>query len=718
MKDKSWLAAYALGDVTPINSDPTFAIFTASNSKRHNPSYHTLRIPNRLESDPLCLAIVAYCKSEPFLSQASITRKGKYQCFIKLFNFLDEKFGEEGECDLTALHPDWTSYLKKRKVSIQGDVATVNTALKWYLATEKGNKRATMAHARVNATQKRVPKISRQSSATRKALSELSKLEYDDQTLVKSLRMFCVVMLKILREQRSYLLSNAEVKEARANINKLTGATAKQVRHGYIRSVKADVVEAFIRPLWNAISSSDNPLLIERLLLNCPLSRRLIQNSKGTFTLEEQKELMKLHLTRNGFLRRDRNYLLHKAKKGKVVSSASFDRCSYESLDKPIQAEKVLISWLLASERIQLSGQIELKVGDYYISGETGSWDFGKNRSTATEYTSQMYSKGSAVHNAYKEYIALASTDNEIKSLAGVNPQPTQLRLTFERCSHLDPILSVALKGSYLRSWLLKKYPITKPFIELITDICTQNDIWYLEKDKGQTKGSTELALRSLGLSYVAQSVAIINDKRGVREKQSAYEMFSQSEVNAALNAHTSDVRQNIYINRSEALTRINERKWFSEIVSEEMIKDAQNLIAVLSNSKTKVVSLSEARNVLGLKGFQKESEDMVAFSELLKECEKHETEVGCFGDIKTGSEKLIVELPITAALMLSYQAEIKKKLQEQIVISNRQKAYYLSRYIYIDGILNSFEPHTVKAGIELMKCFDIPAPPIFVEKL
>ncbi|MBF4270307.1 hypothetical protein EAY71_25945, partial [Vibrio anguillarum] len=79
------------------------------------------------------------------------------------------------------------------------------------------------------------------------------------------------------------------------------------------------------------------------------------------------------------------DYFYKVAKKRNIVSAAKLSNLSYESLSQPTKVEEVLISLLLASERIQPSGQFELSIDNYYITGDSGSWDFSKKRSIAKE---------------------------------------------------------------------------------------------------------------------------------------------------------------------------------------------------------------------------------------------------------------------------------------------------------------------------------------------
>ncbi|MEL7457542.1 MAG: hypothetical protein AAGJ72_13455, partial [Pseudomonadota bacterium] len=106
--------------------------------------------------------------------------------------------------------------MKTRKKNVSSEVSSVNTALKWYIRNKRANKEYI---TRINSIQKRIPRISRDQSNPRLSLSSISELEYDDSTLIKSLRMFCVVMLRKLREQRTYLLSVPQVRNALSKIH-------------------------------------------------------------------------------------------------------------------------------------------------------------------------------------------------------------------------------------------------------------------------------------------------------------------------------------------------------------------------------------------------------------------------------------------------------------------------------------------------------------------
>ena len=294
----------------------------------------------------------------------------------------------------------------------------------------------------------------------------------------------------------------------------------------------------------------------------------------------------------------------------------------------------------------------------------------------------------------------------------GRSLQTTQLRLTFKKGSQNDPFLSVAIKGSYLRNWLLNTHPETRPFIDLLTNICEHNDPLY------NSYGESMQGMKSISLSHVAQSVAISSRRRNIRRKQNAYEKYGRSVVDATLDAHTQAVKQNIYINRSETITRINERKWFSEIVSEEMVTDALNIMATLSSAVSKVMSLSDARLILGLKGLKTDSDELSMLSDFIEESSEADCKIGYFGDVTLGSQKIIVEIPIIAALILSYQSALESEFKNGRIYSNRRRTYLLYRYLYIEEILNKFEPSVIEQGNILRNKFDFPSPPIFSEDL
>lgn len=716
-QNNNWLSGYAPAEIAPLNSDPTsvqISVLSKHTRKKDRVTIiETLTVPSTLINDPLCLALIAYCKSECFFNLSPATRKNKFTFFNGLFSFLDKSYGEQHICDVTAIHPDYINYIKNKKRHISDNVASVNVALKWYINQKNQNSEHI---ARVKAIQARIPKISRDRGKPTQALSELvESIEYDDATLIKSLREFSVVMLKIMGEQRDYLLSFPEIIEAKSSLPYLSEEIRSLIKRGTINSkkVSSELTQKYFKPIWDAISCSNDGLLIERMLLNCSYTRSHIQNREEPMLLDEQKELLKQHLKRDGSLRSScSDYCNIAAKKRDIVSVAKFSNLSYESLSKPTKVEEVLISLLLASERIQLSGQFELSIDDYYITGDTGSWDFSKNRSIAKEHPSRVYTINSLVHHTYLKYIQLCLSANSQTLSIGRALQTTQTRLTYRHGAEYDPYLSVTLKGSYLRNWLLKKHPTTKPFIDLLTNICEQNDLLY------NSYGKHNGGMKSIGLSFVAQSVAINFRRRNLHKKEDAYERYGQNIVNAALDAHTPEIKKNIYINRSETITRINERKWFSETVSEEMVKDALNIKAALSTSETKVMSLSEVRELLGLKRVTPNLDEMSNLGDFLDECAETGHGTGYFSEVTLDSKKIVVELPITAALMLSYLHALEKEFKKDTYISNRRKTYMLSRYIYIDETLNKFEPTVIDQGKKLLEQFEIPSPPFFMERL
>ncbi|EMK6581475.1 hypothetical protein V9K46_002269 [Vibrio parahaemolyticus] len=716
-QNKNWLSDYAPAEITQLNSDPTtvqISVLSTHNRRVDQVArFENLTIPSSLITDPLCLSIIAYCKSKDFLSQSPHTRKGKYDIFSNLFMFLDKRYGHQHISDVTAIHPDYTNYRKSKGRSISHYIASINVALKWYTKQDNINLENI---ARVKATQARIPRISRDTGKPKPALSELIEpIEYDDATLIKSLREFSVVMLKILREQRDYLLSIPEIIEAKSSLPNLSDEVRSLIERGINNSHKVSFAlrRKYFNPLWKAISYSNDGILIERMLLNCSYTRSYIQNRVEPMTLEEQKTILEQHLKADGSLRSNiSSYYSRTEEKRETVSAAKFSNLSYESLSKPSKVEEILISLLLASERIQPSGQFELSIDDYYITGNNGSWSFSKNRSITNEYSSRLYNSSSLVHQAYAKYIQLCNQSPYNEFNVGRTLQSTQTRITFRNCTEFDPYLSVVLKGSYLRNWLLKTHPTTQPFISLLTKICARNDLLY------NSYGKHKRGMKSIALSYVTQSVAINYRRRNVREKQNAYERYGQNIVDAALDAHTPEIKKNVYINRSETITRINERKWFSEIVSEEMITDALNIKASLSKSETKVITLSEAREILGLKGIKSDSDEMSKLGDFLNDCADTELKTGYFGEVTLGSKKIIVEMPITVALMLSYQSMVETKLKDEKYISDRRKAYILSHYLYIDEIINKFEPSIIEQGKKLLEQFDIPSPPFFMDIL
>ncbi|WP_415900849.1 hypothetical protein [Neptuniibacter sp. QD48_11] len=388
----------------------------------------TLQIPESFKHSLVCQAIIAYCYTDTFLATLPSTRSGKYGAYNSFFEFLlwhDEQYKDDQSwnhlinhlsADLphTVTH-QFALYLSEVKSNSANTVIRyrneVLTTLKWASSVCTFNKGIQYnfhggEKLRPYTSSRHNPVIRRDDVKRNPALSQLFELDFDtkeqiicpynDSQLVTNLRLFAVWFLALMRERRKFLRSIKwddertifEILTERLNsgewsiddkpVNALWGSRDTNISfEPFIEAsaMYAKIYDALLpddsekEQLLNDTASSDltNRLIwLESMIYGCNPDTSLWDDvDNDSFSVEGVIEAIKTKYNHSHHVNDKQHIGIHlSARSNKSIRSIYQPNFSLVDMLLPTASESTVMQWLLASDCIQRSNQLELKLAD------------------------------------------------------------------------------------------------------------------------------------------------------------------------------------------------------------------------------------------------------------------------------------------------------------------------------------------------------------------
>lgn len=553
-----------------------------------------------------------------------------------------------------------------------------------------------------------IPKNS-ELDGTRLAMSELVQSKnYDDSILISSLQKFCIGFLSICQRHRAIILNYPEVKH-RTNIidksdaNGLDWNLRKPNTHDY-------------DAIFNAIVASEDQSLIERILISNPKYREDLITASKPITLNEL--YFKLKACVRPSVSISPNSLTD------PEQYVTFAQLDFRSLLAASEAEEICLRWLLATDRIQLAGQDNLIVDDIEITPSHATIHFMKKRSESEERTATLHRRKTWQYKILSYYKKLKSDFEKNHSGTSLNPDNFfQYKNPFAQRQHFN---SITYRPIILATWpntesyrnISNSNSGAEYFQEYYQSLILQNT----NSNKGFRATSSlrealkiyekhdsdgELGSKSLTVNVIAQSRAIV-DPDEPRTK-SPFDRFAQADVGADATAHSINTKEFIYKNRSKTIHRVSKRSKFVEAVGDLQEVDARKLDYLLA--ETKSINLQEINDTLGVEINLFKNNDILEFNALIEAAEAKGYTCSPFGYLNTPQRQLriVVMLPVTAALILSYIDTCKDELQTADSLERRRAL--LLEHAYATIVLRRFDQRTIEEGKALKAKYAMPTP-------
>ena len=376
--------------------------------------------------------------------------------------------------------------------------------------------------------------------------------------------------------------------------------------------------------------------------------------------------------------------------------------------------ERLLMVWLLASERAQRSGIEGLVLDSVSFSGEPlkslqistlklrRATDPSAKR-CAGDVGTQIYKRNEPPFIVYKnwhvtEERAYNYFSNHNRNRKFIFPLGSQISGIIIPSSQKNistasmPLALLATPGTAWSSAFL---------IESGNSREAKAFIAILENRLGKKRLNPDKNI-AISASFIGQSLVV---KKEIASNLSN----SYSEIESDSMGHALATGRNVYkdgFSRLGIKEIIEPIKAFARKVGDEKILLAEKLAIELS-ATVKRIDFAELEKLCGVKSASSQQRDLLM---LLDEQDK----ITMAGEVSLNGELLVVESDFTAALMFGYIKHLEKHLPEVMSTDRDESALrYLSQYLYLNQIYQGLDPHIRESGQELAEKVEFPFPTI-----
>ena len=498
---------------------------------------------------------------------------------------------------------------------------------------------------------------------------------------------------------------------------------------GSKRNPETPIKSKFLTPVslnaWRAVLN--DPLLTEWQFYSWPrLRKALIPRDKpaNPFTVTSQIELLNrfhesgsLRFRPRGYGKNDTKWAELKIYLGAATrSNISLSSICFWGTDwlVPSNIEKLLMVWLLASERAQKSGIENLKLTNAFLSSNKSSIQIStlklrrmsnapRSKSRQTDVESQIYKRNTPPYQVYNNWLELNK-----RASSTINGYNSEQKFILYR-HRIDGLICDGRSNEYPNSLLplnLISVPGTIWHDTFLSEAGPEGRseaeaFIAIMKNRVEYKRSNPSAPVSLPVSPIGQSLVLEKAlENNIQEASSSVEAEAMGH-----NETTSRLYKDGFskLNIDELLEPIQA---FARKVGDQKIVLAHKLAEKLASSNRRV-TLSELEQ---LSGIRSASIDQL---QLLKNLDEEER-LTIAGEILLNGEILIVETDVTAGMMWGYIKHLESNLPN-LIISDRDDTTVrnLAQLIYLHHAFKRFDYKLQLAGREIAAKTEFPFPPV-----
>lgn len=704
-----------LSSLTPsslLNFSPSvfFAIVTVQKNMGGELEQRRVEIPEQFKSCPVFLCLIRYLNSGAF---KKTTPHNAYSRVLRFKNLEKWAITEYPNASTLpdAFMQDYVRYLRTVKNLEQNSLCVYmsgyRTAFEWFVEDTHGEPFESEAASKIKAVMAYIPSVTNRAARATKSLGQITdQLEKDELKIVRSTIRFCCQFLKEMNRQRLDLLSNPDVVNKVAEMLSQCGDDFEQLKF----STKNSKRSVQYKPLALAIFHSDNLQLKERLLHNQVDFRYAQIEQNQPLTLEQANLQIKRGLRESGAL---------DTQPEDIEDTLYFHNIDYLFLIKHTPSEELAFAWLLATDRIQLTGILDMLASDLRITPGAASPIYIKNRSAKRVREIASHPPRSMQYEAYAVFEALKQNFLKLFPLSSAKlfDLPTTGNI---QCIDSAVFRPLAM-ASYPQTAQYKAQFSSAQEVELFSDIVRRvsdnnRSIWENKKTRreniscGLNGSPTPVKRQTITVTAIAQSRAIL-DVDEANASNEAFEKYSQEVVGADATAHSVGVKQVVYINASETKYRLDKRAKFATGVGHLMVEDARKVQAAVSEES--LISVEDLKVMLGWSEPKTDQGELEEFDNLLLLAQQAGFTVSPFGQIQKGNETFIITNPITAALLINYRDACIAHLQSLSVVDDLKAFSIAMQVAHIESALEQFDQKTTLQGKEMINNFTFPTPVI-----
>lgn len=705
------LSSLAPNPILNFSPSDTFAIVAVPSGKGKNINHRRVEIPEQFHNCPIFRALLQYFNTAECKKNSL---SDNYSRALRFSSLADWAIAEYPDAQMlpAAVMQDYTRYLRTvqnvQQNTICAYMSAYRTAFDSFLDATYGKPESSDAATIVREAIVYIPSVSNRSGQATPSLGQITNQpEKDELKIVRSTIHFCCQYLRVMNEQRMELLGNKDVMQQVAKMLNKCGSDYDQLRYSTFKSDRSSVYKV----LAGAILKSDNLLLKERLLHNrTDFAYAQIEGS-APLTIDEANRLIKLGLRRTGTLDIYPENNDHKL---------FFHNIDYLFLLKHTPSEEMAFAWLLATDRVQLTGVKEMLQGDLRITPSVASPIFLKHRSEQSVRDVPMHFRKSMQYQAYCEF------DELKKSFHRRFPESGEFMFDLPVTGNLQGVDSVLYRplamAAFQQSLNYQTLYDADSEIELFADILRRvslnnRPIWNNKKRRRENaaigitgQNPTPVKRQTISITAIAQSRAIL-DVDGANPGNEGFEKYSQEVVGADATAHSPGVKEVVYMHSSETKYRLNKRALFATHVGHLMVEDARKVQAAIRDEA--LISVAQLKVMLGWAQVKSDSGEIEEFDELLLSAQRAGYTISPFGQLEKDSKTFIITNAITAALLIGYRDECINQLKKSS-IEDELKAFSIAmQAAYVEDALERFDQQTIAKGKDMLKKHTFPTPVI-----
>lgn len=712
------------GKVSAIKRTDEF-VFIAESLVNDSKTTKRIELPSDMKGNVVLNAYCLFSGSPDFINLSASSQKQYAATLNRLVEFFKQHDGASTSDDkVISVHYLYYSSktLNRSREATVGDISRIKCALK-YACDHKFHFKKDAD--RLEVIFQDIPKFGKSVSQPKPTLMKVFQSDFTDTEIIESLRhvltWFCLYMKDI---RTKFLLKNEDLAKQifhdcddgksvwQNNVMKMTHS-------GGLGNTIANRVNGYY---LRAMLDMKDPLLNEMLLMSQREFARRYSKSERFTPAQVQSELEAMFTTESSLKRAqndiDRTNFIRPRYRSVLVPNKTFNGMRQSVFPIGFMftsslSERRALSWLIASDRVQSSGFDRLTLKDGFLfdgvdeSGAASKLQikFPKIRSKSREFLSPIYAKGEDL--LFDVYMHLYQLRIQSESIFAIQERPgfampTKSNVLYNRpLSTLSqttalPLCALGLKGTQINKFCRENVANSEPFLSILEQ-STESGTAYLQIKNKKTGEANFCDYKSITMDLIAQTRAVLEDEESDDEH-----------VSAESSAHSLDTHKNVYIDRSDISQKTDaDIHNFASRVGGELYKLAKEMGELKRNEpnyhRSRVMEKLEL-STPSVKNLSGSSE----LTKMLSIAKKSRLGVSLFDELRTFNDKIIIDHPLCAALIIKTRKHIEN-IRNQLEKGSPKVKVANTHLIYLNSLLDGFHSKTVKEGEEIAHSLKLP---------
>lgn len=716
--------------VAPLRSAPHTFIYSRDSLTSDQSFTCQIEIPKELREHSLFKAFVAFSKDLRFLRLASGSQYHYAQTLKYLIDFfeLNENQTLLSEKNDRALSVHYLNHMIKSGKSqdaVYRNFSSIKTVLNFYTDRYRSDFKIEDHDDYLDDLVAQMPDLAQPESYPKKTFLDVFDVNHTDEEILISMRhVLAWFMLTIQNIREEFLQKNSDLAtELFRFFNNSKAPYQNDVMKMYGSSYSFSDLSRHNGMYQRALLRLRNPILNEIMVMGSRNIGQLVVSGKRFSIWQVRRELECQFLSPkqyrylkdeaisdNRLCARYKSKILGKSQN--YINSTVFPvGCLFTST----LSERRALAWLLASDRVQASGQDEVKMDgmlfdmfDEQDSPKQLQIKFPKGRSKRP-FKTPVYERGKdALFDVFYNFYLLRKSEPEYFNhserpdflLPSKWNKLSQRPAAFNTSSHL-PLLLLGMPGTTMHERCVAEVEKAKPFLEVLRQSVETSTRYSKERSLHKRGKIDEVRAypKTISLDIIAQTRAVMedspNDDRGITSE---------------LSAHNTQTHENTYLARSDiSKNPTSTYATFAADVGDKMYELARKMGSFIKeepeyNSKRIMERLGlSAPAPLDLDG-----------SNELNEVLNLSKETGLASILNDGvnhlSKKYIVQSPVIAAIIISHSEHLDRIQNKFEKESDDEKIKVIvSHKIYLSSLLEKFSANHIKKGREIAKLLSLP---------